>query len=254
MSLDPGQAALAAFLGLLFGSLASALSHRLPRGLPVFADRSRCPACGTPLTPLDLVPLLSWLLNRGRCRHCGAGVSWRYPVIELTTAAIFVAALAAGGGSPLLTATLALTGFALVVIVVADLEERIIPDAMVILLLIAGLAWRWQAGDWIDGLAGAATGLLLSLGLRWAFLRWRGVDALGLGDVKFLGVAGIYLGVTDLAHFLVLAGVGGMVLGLVWRRLGHGEVFPFGPALCASLAVLLWEKAPLVAEQVVTHY
>ena len=253
MSLDPAQGAIAAFLGLLFGSLASALSYRLPRGLPVFADRSRCTACGAVLQPRDLVPLLSWVLSRGRCRQCGAPVSWRYPALELVTALLFVAALAVGGGSLVLTAILAAAGFALLVIIVADLDELIIPDAMVVVLLIAGLAWRWLAGGWTDALLGAAVGLSVSLGLRWIFLRWRGVDALGLGDVKFLGVAGLYLGVTDFAQYLVLAGVLGVVFGLMWRRLGRGEAFPFGPALCVALAVELWINAPLVAEQVVTH-
>jgi len=253
MSFDLGQGTLAAFLGLLFGSLASALSYRLPRALPVFADRSRCTACGAALRPWDLVPLLSWALSRGRCRHCGAPVSWRYPTIELVTALLFAAAWFIGEGSLPLTAILAAAGFALVVIVVADLEEQIIPDAMVLVLLAAGLGWRWLAGGWTDALLGAAAGLLLSLGLRWVFLRWRGVDALGLGDVKFLGVAGIYLGVTDLAHYLVLAGLCGIVFGLAWRRVGRGEAFPFGPALCAALAVELWIKAPLVAEIVVAH-
>jgi leader peptidase (prepilin peptidase)/N-methyltransferase len=224
-------------LGLVFGSLASALSYRLPRGLPVGADRSRCPTCRTALTPRDLVPLLSWTISRGKCRHCGTSVSWRYPAIEIVTALVFVGAWMASGGDVARAALLALTGFALVVIAVSDFEQRIIPDAMLLFLLPVALAWRSvTGGDWIDCGSGALFGVAVSLALRWAFRRWRGRDALGLGDVKFLGLAGVYLGLLEYGRFLVIAGCGGVILGLAWHALGRGRVFPFGPALCMALA------------------
>ena len=236
----PAAGAGIAVLGLFFGSLASALSYRLPRGLPIGADRSRCPACGTPLMPRDLVPLLSWSLNRGRCRHCAASVSWRYPAIEAVTALVFFGAWLVGGGDLLRTALLALTGFALIVITVADLEERIIPDVMLLFLLPVAFTWRAVTdGDWIDAGLGASFGLAMSLGLRWAFRRWRGKDALGLGDVKFLGVAGLYLGLQGFSAFLIIAGCAGIGLGVIWRLAGHGRIFPFGPALCLALAAVL---------------
>ena len=236
----PAAIVAAALLGLIFGSLASALSYRLPRGLPIAADRSRCSSCGATLEARDLVPLLSWAANRGHCRQCGAPVSWRYPAMEAATALIFAGAWIAGGGDPLRAALLAVTGFALVVITVADLEERIIPDAMLLLLLPVAAAWRFVTDrDWLDAVLGALFGLGVSLGLRWAFRRFRGKDALGLGDVKFLGVAGIFIGLQAFGSFLVIAGLAGIGLGLAWRVAGRGSVFPFGPALCVALAALL---------------
>lgn len=230
----------ALLLGLIFGSMASALSYRLPRDLPIFADRSRCDLCGATLGARDLVPLLSWLTARGRCRHCGGTVSWRYPAIELATAALFGAAWLLAAPMLALWAVLAVVLSLLMVIVVADLEEQIIPDGALIGLLPLAVLWRVLTdGDWADSLAGAALGLLLSLGLRWVFLRWRGKDALGLGDVKFLGVAGLFLGVTPFARFLVISGLCGILFGLAWRWSGKGAQFPFGPALCAGLAVEL---------------
>lgn len=237
-----GPAALvaAALLGLIFGSLASALSYRLPRGLPISADRSRCTACDNALAPRDLVPLLSWLANRGACRHCGSRISWRYPAMEVATAAFFVLAWTVSGGRWIEAALLALTGFGLIVITVADLEEGIIPDAMLLFLSPVAILWRAaHGGDWFDGAAGALFGMAVSLGLRWAFRRWRGVEALGLGDVKFLGVAGLYLGISAFGIFLAASGLAGLVLGFGWRAAGKGQVFPFGPALCAALAGIL---------------
>jgi leader peptidase (prepilin peptidase)/N-methyltransferase len=184
--------------------------------------------------------LLSWIFNRGRCSSCAAAVSWRYPVIESATAAIFVGAWAAAGGDLVKTALLALTGFSLIVITVADLEQRIIPDAMLLFLMPIALVWRGVTGaHWIDAAAGAVFGLGISLALRWAFKRWRDRDALGLGDVKFLGVAGVFIGMTGFGRFLIVAGCAGIVLGLAWRLGGKGKVFPFGPALCLALAVEL---------------
>jgi prepilin signal peptidase PulO-like enzyme (type II secretory pathway) len=227
---------LAALFGLVFGSLAGALSYRLPRGLPIGMDRSRCPNCQAVLGLPDLLPILSWLFFRGHCRHCGGAVSWRYPVIEAATALLFVASFCQAGGDPLAAAPLALICFALVVIIVADFEEQIIPDAMLLLLLPLALYWRWTVdGDWLDAALGCVTGGAASYGLRWAFLRWRGKDGLGLGDVKFLGVAGLIVGLSGLGGYLMTSGLTGIALGLIWRFAGRGPIFPFGPALCLAL-------------------
>jgi prepilin signal peptidase PulO-like enzyme (type II secretory pathway) len=237
----PG-AVLYAVVGLVGGSFATAASYRLPRELPIAVDRSRCPACDHVLGPADLVPVLSWIAAHGRCRHCGARVPIRYPLTELTAAALFLLAWWQSAGDPLTGALLALTTLGLLIIVVADLEARIIPDKVQIAMIPLALVWRWQAtdGDWLDGAAGVLLGGGLMYGLREAFLRLRGVSALGLGDVKFVALAGLYVGLTGLAPFLVLAGCLGIVFGLVWRGLGYGAAFPFGPALCCALAVAVY--------------
>lgn len=111
---------LAVVLGAVFGSFATAAAWRLPRGEPLVVARSRCPRCGTTLQARDLVPVVSWLLLRGRCRACGAGIGWRYPVAELATAALFAVGwrLAADVREAALLAVVA-TGFVIAVLIAA---------------------------------------------------------------------------------------------------------------------------------------
>ena len=229
-----------AVLGLVAGSFATAASHRLPLDRPLAMDRSRCANCNHVLAAIDLVPVVSWLAMRGRCRYCGVAVSIRYPAIELATACLFVGAWWLGGDDDLTAALLALTALGLMVISVADLEARMIPDKILIALLPVAIAWRWHGGgDWLDGIGGAILGSAILYAVRWAFMAFRGQDVLGLGDVKFVALAGLYIGATGLAPFLVLGGLVGVAFGMVWRILGRGAVFPFGPALCVALAAMV---------------
>ncbi|OIQ76285.1 type 4 prepilin-like protein leader peptide-processing enzyme [mine drainage metagenome] len=235
-----GGYVLAALLGLIFGSFSTAASYRLPRGLPLGAARSACGACQHPLTAPDLIPVLSWCLSKGRCRHCGQRVSWRYPAIEIATALLFALCWHQSHGAAISAALLALMGTALIVITVADLECRIIPDAATLCLALCAALWRWQqALPLLDGLLTGVAAMALAMALRWLFARLRGVNALGLGDVKFLGAAGLALGSGQIAPFLILSGLLGVAFGLVWRLAGRGSVFPFGPALAAALGLLL---------------
>lgn len=235
-----GGAILFAVLGLIGGSFASAASHRLPRREPIGMDRSRCPACGHVLGAAELVPLASWLAQRGRCRHCGAAISWRYPAVELATAALFAGAWWLGAGDVAFSALLALTALGLVIVTVADLEAGIIPDAVLVALLPVALLWRWHlGGDWLDGAAGAVIGLAGLFAIRAGFKALRGYDALGLGDVKFMGLAGIYVGVEGLAAMLLLGGVIGILFGVAWRLSGREPAFPLGPSLCVALLLCL---------------
>ncbi|WP_185961468.1 A24 family peptidase [Telmatospirillum sp. J64-1] len=244
MVLGAGEIAAAAAFGLLGGSFVSAWSYRLPRGQSIAAGRSACPACGHELGALDLVPLFSWLVNRGRCRHCKAPVSLRYPLIEtVTAAAVVLAALAAAG--PVEAVLLGLVVTLLVALAVVDIEFGLLPDMLHLALLPPALAWRWllDGTPWW-GLAGAAGGLAFGLALHHGFRLVTGRDGLGLGDVKFLGVAGLLLLPWQWGIFPLLAGLFGIATGLAWRALGRGAEFPFGPALIAALALcLLWPEA-----------
>ena len=208
--------------------------------MPIAVDRSRCPRCDHPLAAVDLIPVISWIIARGRCRYCGAAVSVRYPLIEVLTAALFVGAWAVGGDDDLTAALLALTALGLIIIAIADFEARIIPDKVLLALLPVAIAWRWHGGgDWIDGIAGSALGSAVLYGLRAGFKAFRGQDALGLGDVKFLVIAGFYVGATGLAPLFLIGGLVGIAIGLGWRLTGRGAAFPFGPALCLALAAML---------------
>jgi leader peptidase (prepilin peptidase)/N-methyltransferase len=228
-----------AIYGLLTGSLAGALSYRLPRRQKVVFDRSRCPHCQTTLTARDLVPVFAWLLSKGRCRHCGASVSQRYLWIELAVTALFLLAfffssnLWAG-------ACLAYLGAGLVVLFVADLETRTLPDPMQISLALLAVPWRYVTdGDWTGMAAGGGVGLALGLALRGLYFLLKRRHGLGMGDVKFMGVAGLWLGLEGLAPFLFASGILGVVFGLAWRFWKGSKVFPFGPALTVSLFLTL---------------
>lgn len=231
----------APIIGLVFGSFASLAGYRLPRDQGVAVGRSRCPHCDVALTPRDLIPVVSWLLLGGRCRACGDAIHLRYPLTELATALGFGLAVLAFGPT-WAAATVCGLALGLMISVLADLDAKIIPDSVTIWLLPLGLAHRWLIGaDWTDTLAGIAATTALGLILRWSGGRLAGREALGLGDVKLLAVAGAWLGVAGLPAFLVVAGVTGVIFGLAWRRLKGEVAFPFGPALAVSLyAVLLW--------------
>jgi leader peptidase (prepilin peptidase)/N-methyltransferase len=235
----PVEFVLVASLGLIFGSYASLLAYRIPRNLPTAAARSRCTACGAKLRARDLVPLFSWLARRGRSGCCGKRIGFRYPLIELAAAGTAIAAWAAAGTT---TAGLlaGLLGITLLVAILVDFEAMIIPDETMIAAALLGIAWRvlvWAA--WPDALAGAALAGGLGLLLRVVFRKLKGRDALGLGDVKLMAVAGFWLGPQVLPWLLVGAGILGIATAMVWRWRGLGDRFPFGPALAAAFYALL---------------
>lgn len=223
------------FCGLAFGSFVTLASYRLPRGEDIVVKPSRCPLCEAKLGFWDLWPVLSWVLSAGKCRHCSAPVSARYPLTELATGAMFLWLFVCFGATSLML-TYALLWVVLMVMIVVDLEHYLIPDEVHMALLPLGLYYHFVMSTphelVVTGfLVGAGTGLSLHYGYR--FLRRK--EGLGFGDVKFLALAGLWLGVVPFVPFLFFSGVFGVILGLVWRALGKGAVFPFGPALAAAL-------------------
>jgi prepilin signal peptidase PulO-like enzyme (type II secretory pathway) len=223
------------FCGLAFGSFVTCASYRLPLDQDIVRKPSYCPKCNVKLGFKDLWPVLSWVTSKGKCRHCAAPVSVRYPLTELATAAVFLAIYATYGLTPL-SVVLALTGVTLMIMIVADLEHYIIPDQVHLALLPLALIYHYLIDttlrDQVEGLVlGAGTGLALHYGYRWL----RKKEGLGFGDVKFLAVAGLWLTLKPFIPFLFFAGLFGIVTAGLWRLLGRGELFPFGPALAASL-------------------
>lgn len=225
--------------GLVFGSFATLVSHRLVAGGAIVVARSRCPQCKTALTPRDLVPIFSWALSGGTCRHCKATIHWRYPLIELATAGLFLLVFWRFGLS-LETLTLSLFALCLVVMGTVDFEHHIIPDETQIAMAVLGVAHHWLLGTHLANvLAGVLAGLFLGWVLQKGYKLARGKDGLGTGDVKYLAVAGIWLGAVGLVPLMLLSGVLGIVTAILWRLLGRGEYFPFGPALGMATFLLL---------------
>lgn len=244
--------ALSAVLGLLFGSFANVAIARVPAGGSVVRPPSACPACAAPIRPRDNVPLLSWLLLRGRCRDCGTAISVRYPLVELSCALLFAAVGARVGASWALPGLLLFT-WTLLVVAVIDADTRRIPNRLtypltpVLLgLLTLAAVLDGEPAAALRALAGGAAVfavlLLLALASR---------GGLGMGDVKLGGFIGVGLGY--LGWSSVVVGVfaafllGGLVaLALVGLRLrGRRDLLPFGPYLAAGAVVGLLAGGPL---------
>ena len=227
-------------LGLLVGSFLNVVIYRLPRGESLVRPRSRCPQCEAPVRPYDNIPVLSWLLLRGRCRNCGAPISARYPLVEALTAAAFVGAALARGVDDDLALWLP---FAAMLIAVAgiDLDHRIIPNKILLPAAIWGLAATiaFRPDNVDDALI--AGGIAFSALLLAALLYPAGM---GMGDVKLAGVMGIYLG-SGVAPAMLAAFLAGSVVGLaIIAREGRDarkKGVPFGPFLAfGGLIGLFW--------------
>ena len=233
----------------ILGSFVGVLIRRLPDGLPIACGRSACEACGTVLTAPDLVPIVSWLAMRGRCRHCRAPLGWFYPAVEVAAVAVAGVSLALDRGADAWLD--ALFGLWLLALAWIDLRCWLLPDFLTLPLIGVGLvaAALWAPGDLGDRVAGAVCGYL---GLRlagWAYRRWRGRDGLGGGDAKLLAAAGAWVGATGLPTMVfggaatALAVVA--VLALGGRPLRRDTAVPFGPFL-ALAAWLVWLFGPLM--------
>jgi len=232
--------ALAAAWGACLGSFLNVVIHRLPRGESLAAPGSRCPHCGAPVRPRDNVPVLGWLLLRGRCRDCAAPIPARYPLVE---AAGVLAALTAvyttdSPAAALLRAALLL---ALIAVFFIDLDHRLILDVMTLPGTLAGVAAApWLGLTRLDALLGALVGGLALEILRRAWLRFRGVDGLGGGDVKFAMWMGAWLGWQGVALTFLLGSLAGSLVGvtLIARGRAHaGTALPYGVFLAPAAAV-----------------
>lgn len=239
--------ALVFMLGLLTGSFLGAAAYRVPRGISLWWPPSRCPACGTRLTARDLVPVLSYVVHRGRCRHCAAPVSWRYTVMELAAGLLFAGAYAAatrGLQEPPAWnafATAAVFASFLLVMTVIDLEHMRLPDKVNLAGAAAGFILSVTGLGMVapgKALSGAALGFSLIVAV---VLLSRG--GMGMGDAKFLATIGTFVGPAGVVYTLLGASVLGAAVGLVLVGLGRrpaGAPIPFGPFLAAAAAVV-WE-------------
>jgi len=255
--LTPAALAVAA-LGACLGSFLNVVAWRLPREESVVRPGSHCPRCGTPLRWFENVPVLSWLLQRGRCRHCGTAIRLRYPAVELLTAGLFVAAAAGspsglGDAAPVVLSLLAgwvLVGL-LMPLILIDLDHLWLPEPLcrwgvitgLVITAIAGFSQGDASGRalLLWHLLAASAGLLGFEAMSAGAGRLLGKPALGLGDAKLAALLGAWLGLTGLGLMVVLAVFGGAafgVIGLASGRLKRGQPFPFGPFLAgAGLAV-----------------
>jgi leader peptidase (prepilin peptidase)/N-methyltransferase len=239
--------ALVAVLSVSIGSFVAALALRLPAG-DTLGGRSRCPLCRHVLTPRDLVPLASWAVLRGRCRHCGGTIGVYYPAVELAALALALWAWTAVSGW-LLAAT-AIFGWTLLALTLIDYKHFILPDVLTLPLVPAGLAVNWWSGahPLLDSALGALFGYLAFALVAWVYRRWRGREGMGAGDAKLLAGLGAWVGATGLPGVVLLASVLALAAALVAHgfrgRLSLAERLPFGPFLAAA-GWVVWLYGPL---------
>jgi leader peptidase (prepilin peptidase)/N-methyltransferase len=237
----------AAVMGAIFGSFLNVVAYRLPRGESLSRPRSRCPGCEKPIRPYDNVPVLSWLVLRGRCRACGIRIPLRYPLVEAGTALLCALVVVAKGADPD-----ALLGLVLVLLLVPitliDLDHRIIPNKLTLLGAVAApaIVLAVAPDDLAEHLiAGVAAGGFFLLAVL-AYPR-----GMGMGDVKLAAVLGLFLGraVGPAVFVALLSGtlVGAAVIARKGAREGRKTAVPFGPFLALGAVVALFAGDALVS-------
>jgi leader peptidase (prepilin peptidase) / N-methyltransferase len=237
-------------LGLAFGGFLAIAIHRVPAGESVVRPRSRCPRCGTQLPAGDKVPVASWLVLRGRCRACGERISLVYPLTELATAGLFVAA--AIFFEDLWTAALVAPFLGLLfALSIIDLRHRRIPNRLVYPALLVAAAWIVAADLGGSELSAMSAGLgFLAYGLGLLIVALIAPSGMGMGDVKLAALVGLVLGSIGLAEVAVAAGLGillGGVGAIVALLAGAGRKtpIPFGPYLAAGAGVAAFTTEPI---------
>lgn len=221
--------------GAIWGSFANVVIYRVPRGESVVSPRSRCPSCGHAIAGFDNVPVLSYLLLRGRCRHCKAPFSPRYLMVELLAgmlsfatfmAAVHVPMVAGAAGNLVQWQLQFVLCLALLVVVFVDLDLWIIPDAIVLPMTGIGIVLSLAVPEvlgvgWLASVGAAAGGYGVFAGIRWLYLRLRGIEALGLGDAKLLAMVGAWTGPMGLCWCVGAGAVQGLLVAVPMLLLGR---------------------------------
>ena len=250
-SVNPFYASAIFFFGLSFGSFLNVCIYRLPLGLSVVTPRSACPGCKRQIAFYDNIPVLSWLILRGRCRHCKIKISPRYLFIEVLTGVLFLGCYAYFGPS-LATLKYCAFGFLLLGLIFTDAETKLLPDKLTLPGLCLGLIFSLLVPvndmasqflpevlnlplsadfashlfSFLDSLLGAALGASFIYGAGAIYLRWRGMEGMGFGDVKLMAMIGAFLGMKLTIFTIFTASLAGSLFGLatvgmVWIKRTH---------------------------------
>ncbi len=272
--MDPVLAAIVFASGLAFGSFLNVCIYRMPRGLSVVTPRSACPGCKAPIAAYDNVPVLSWLLLRGRCRTCQTPISPRYLLIEVLTGVMFLACCWYFGWT-VFTIKYCLFAFLLLGLIFTDAETKILPDQLTLTGLGMGIAFSlivpvndlasqfltagvnlpfsdaitlrlWSLAD---SLLGAAVGASFIYGAGAIYLRWRGAEGMGFGDVKLMAMVGAFLGMKLTVFTIFTASLAGSIFGLaavfiVWIKRTNRFMKRLADAQAARKRA--WQSAQIV--------
>ena len=252
--MDPFFASALFVLGLAFGSFLNVCIYRLPRDISVVLPSSKCPKCNSAIKFYDNIPVLGWLVLRGRCRRCHAPISPRYIVVELLTGLLFLACYAKLGLT-LAALKCCVLGFLLLGLIFTDAETKLLPDKLTLPGLAIGLLFSlfvpvndlasqllpgiislpvssdisWHLLSLIDALFGAAIGASFIYGAGAIYMRWRGVEGMGFGDVKLMAMVGAFLGLRLTVLTIFTATLAGSLFGVstvfvVWMKRTHRRI------------------------------
>lgn len=230
--------------GLVFGSFLNVCIYRMPRGLSVVRPRSACPACQSPIAAYDNIPVISWLLLRGKCRHCKARISPRYALVELLTGAFFSLSYYVALAAPEATvqaAKLCVLSFLLIGLIFTDAETKLLPDLLTLPGLAVGLTFSflapveicpdlernigpmalllpehldWRVLSFANAVTGAVFGVAFMQGVALLYRRLRGHEGMGMGDVKLMAMIGAFLGIELTLFVIMLGSVIGSLFGI----------------------------------------
>jgi leader peptidase (prepilin peptidase)/N-methyltransferase len=249
---EPFALVVVAALGLAVGSFLNVCIYRLPRRESLAFPASHCTACGRSLRWYENVPVLAYVILRGRCRTCGARISPVYPLIELAAGALAVLWYGQFGLSILFASRL-LFAFALLVLFVIDLQQRILPNVITLPGVLVGLAFSlFGPPGWLDSLIGVLVGGLGLFLIAELYYRIRGEEGMGMGDVKMLAMIGAFLGWKLMLLTLVLSSLVGALVGVGMLALRKGDLkyaLPFGTFLALGALV-----ASLIGDPIVNWY
>ena len=272
--MDPIFASAIFLLGLAFGSFLNVCIYRLPLGLSVVKPRSLCPRCQRPIAFFDNIPVLSWLILGGRCRQCKAAISVRYLFIELLTGGVFLACYW-HFGLTLATLKYCVFGFLLLGLIFTDAETKLLPDKLTLPGLVVGMLFSLfvpvndLASQFLpaavnlpfgsdlvaplmsalDALLGAAVGAGFIYGAGAIYLRWRGIEGMGFGDVKLMAMVGAFVGIKLTVFTIFTASLVGSLFGvgtvlLVWVKRTHRFMRSLADAQAARRRG--WQSAQMV--------
>lgn len=272
--MDPTTAFLIFALGLAFGSFLNVCVYRLPLGMSVVTPRSACPNCKQLIASYDNIPVISWLILRGRCRHCKARISPRYLLVEVLTGLLFTLCYWYFGFT-LATVKYCAFAFLLLGLIFTDAETKLLPDKLTLTGLVLGLlfsllvpvndlASQFLPGmlnlpfsadvavrilSLLDSLLGAALGASFIYGVGAIYLRWRGMEGMGFGDVKLMAMVGAFLGVKLTVFTIFTASLAGSLFGIatvlvVWLKRRHRFLKRLGDAKAAGRRG--WQSAQMV--------
>ena len=241
--------ALAAVLGLVMGSALNCLAMRIVAGERWSGNsRSACPKCGHTLSALELIPLVSWLIQGGKCRHCKAPISIRYPLTEAILAAVFVAMLLKFGLTAQLLSALVFAG-CLLCLSLVDLDTQIIPDRFILIPIAVRAAQLLFTGGFSALLGASVPGFIIAGAVLVISLIMDKVlkkDTMGGGDIKLLFVIGLYLTLPECLLMVMLACVIGIAMAAILMRVDSETAFPFGPALSIAAVLTMLVGSPIV--------